>query len=153
MRGLADAVPILSWHTAWQVRQVQKQYSFDVIHAHDLFICGGAQKAGRRAGALEVADLHEAWVAVILQAILYAGAMSLLALSGQYESLSVGLIGFICPRWGNWTYPTRPTVVRCWKIMRNICTDTVFVYCLLPCFLALLLAPLRSPGETKDRRP
>lgn len=67
MRGLAGTVPILSWYIARQVRRLQKQYSFDVIHAHDLYMCGGALKAGRRAGVPVVADLHEAWVAAIEQ--------------------------------------------------------------------------------------
>ena len=58
--------------------------------------------------------------AVILQAVLYAGVMSVLALSGQYESLAVGLIGFICLRWGILTYLTRPIVVRCWKTMYKL---------------------------------
>ena len=67
MRGLAGTVPILSWHIARQVRRLQKQYSFDVIQAHDLYMCGGALKAGRHAGVPVVADLHEAWVAAIEQ--------------------------------------------------------------------------------------
>lgn len=67
MRGLAGTVPILSWYIARQVRRLQKQYSFDVIHAHDLYMCGGALRAGRRAGVPVVADLHEAWVAAIAQ--------------------------------------------------------------------------------------
>ena len=67
MRGLAGTVPILSWYIARQVRLLQKQFSFDVIHAHDLYMCGGALKAGRRAGVPVVADLHEAWVAAIEQ--------------------------------------------------------------------------------------
>lgn len=67
MRGLAGTVPILSWYIARQVRRLQRQYSFDVIHAHDLYMCGGALKAGRRAGVPVVADLHEVWVSVLGQ--------------------------------------------------------------------------------------
>ena len=67
MRGLAGTVPILSWYIARHVRRLQKQYSFDVIHAHDLYMCGGALKAGKRTGIPVVADLHEAWVAAIAQ--------------------------------------------------------------------------------------
>lgn len=67
MRGLAGTVPILSWYIARQVRRLQKQYSFDVIHAHDLYMCGGALRAGRRAGVPVVADLHEVWVSVLGQ--------------------------------------------------------------------------------------
>ncbi len=67
MRGLAGTIPILTWHIAWQVRRLRKEYSFDVIHAHDLYMCGGALKAGRRAGVPVVADLHEVWVSVLRQ--------------------------------------------------------------------------------------
>lgn len=67
MRGLAGTIPILSWYIAWQVRRLQKQYSFSVIHAHDLYMCGGALKAGRRAGVPVVADLHEVWISVLGQ--------------------------------------------------------------------------------------
>ena len=67
MRGLAGTVPILSWYIARQVRRLQKQFSFDVIHAHDLYMCGGALKAGRRTGVPVVADLHEVWVSVLGQ--------------------------------------------------------------------------------------
>ncbi len=65
MRGLAGTIPILSWYIAWQVRQLQKQYSFDVIHAHDLYMVGGALKAGRWIEIPVVADLHEVWVSVL----------------------------------------------------------------------------------------
>ncbi len=67
MRGLAGTIPILSWYIARQVRRLRKEYSFDVIHAHDLYMCGGALKAGRRAGIPVVADLHEVWVSVLGQ--------------------------------------------------------------------------------------
>ena len=65
MRGLAGTVPVLSWYIAWQVQRLQRQYSFDVIHAHDLYMCGGALKAGRRVGIPVVADLHEVWISVL----------------------------------------------------------------------------------------
>ncbi len=58
--------------------------------------------------------------AVILQAALYAGTMSILAMSGQYESVLIGLVGFICLRWGILTYLTRPVVVRCWEVMYKL---------------------------------
>ena len=67
MRGLAGTIPILSWHIARQVRRLRKQYNFDIIHAHDLYMVGGALRAGRRTGVPVVADLHEAWVAAIEQ--------------------------------------------------------------------------------------
>ena len=67
-----------------------------------------------------MASLLRVLDAAILQAVLYAGTMSMLALDGQYGSLAVGLVGFICFRWGILTYLTRPVVVRCWKIMYKL---------------------------------
>jgi len=65
MRGLAGTLPILSWFIAHQVLKLYKQYHFDAIHAHDLYMCGGALRAGKRAGIPVVADLHEVWVSVL----------------------------------------------------------------------------------------
>lgn len=67
MRGLAGTIPVLSWYIAWQIQQLRKQYGFDVIHAHDLYMCGGALRAGKHAGVPVVADLHEVWVSVLTQ--------------------------------------------------------------------------------------
>ena len=67
MRGLAGTVPILSWYIAWHIQQVQKVCSFHAIHAHDLYMCGGALLAGKRLGIPVVADLHEIWVSVLQQ--------------------------------------------------------------------------------------
>ncbi len=58
--------------------------------------------------------------AVLLQAILYAGTMSVLAMSGQYGAVAVGIGGFVCFRWGILTHLTRPIVVRCWKAMYKL---------------------------------
>ena len=55
--------------------------------------------------------------AVLLQAILYAALMSMLAMSGKFQSLAAGLLGFICLRWGILTYLMRPLVSRCWRKM------------------------------------
>ncbi len=65
MRGLAGTVPILSWFIARQVRLLHQEYSIDAIHAHDLYMCGGALRAGKRLGIPVVADLHESWVAAL----------------------------------------------------------------------------------------
>ena len=65
MRGLAGTIPFLSWHIARQIQLLRTQYSFDVIHAHDLYMCGGALRAGKRLGIPVVADLHEIWVSVL----------------------------------------------------------------------------------------
>jgi len=65
MRGLSGTLPILSLFIAYRVLQLHKQYSFDAIHAHDLYTCGGALRAGKRAGIPVVGDLHEIWVSVL----------------------------------------------------------------------------------------
>ena len=67
MRGLSGTLPILSWFIAWQIRRLRKKYQFDVIHAHDLYMCGGALRAARSAKVPVVADLHEFWIAAIRQ--------------------------------------------------------------------------------------
>ena len=67
MRGLAGTIPALSWYIARQIQQLRKRYSFDVIHAHDLYMCGGALRAGKRVGVPVVADLHEVWTAALAQ--------------------------------------------------------------------------------------
>ncbi|MCY4205022.1 MAG: hypothetical protein OXE92_04765 [Bacteroidetes bacterium] len=58
--------------------------------------------------------------AVVLQAILYAGTMTSLAISSQYQALVVGLGGFIFIRWGVLAYIMRPLVTRCWKVMYKL---------------------------------
>ena len=72
MRGLAGTIPVLSWYIAWHIWRLKRQYTFDAIHAHDLYMCGGALRAGRDAGIPVVADLHESWVSAIQQ---YAWSM------------------------------------------------------------------------------
>ncbi len=58
--------------------------------------------------------------AVLLQALLYATTMSLLAMSGKYHAVSVGLIGFVLLRWGVLIYLIRPVVSRCWNAMYRL---------------------------------
>ena len=58
--------------------------------------------------------------AVLMQAILYAGTMSILAMTGRYQAVAVGLIGFICFRWGILSYLMRPLIIRCWKAMYRL---------------------------------
>ncbi len=57
---------------------------------------------------------------VLLQAVLYATAMSVLAMSGQYTNVIIGLIGFICIRWGILSFLMRPLVNRCWKTLYKL---------------------------------
>ena len=65
MRGLSGTLPILSLFIAYRILKLHRQYCFDVIHAHDLYMCGGALRAGKRAGIPVVGDLHEVWVSVL----------------------------------------------------------------------------------------
>ncbi len=65
MRGLSGTLPILSLFTAYHVLKLHRQYCFDAIHAHDLYMCGGALRAGKHAGIPVVGDLHEVWVSVL----------------------------------------------------------------------------------------
>lgn len=58
--------------------------------------------------------------AVLLQALLYSGIMSFLAISGRYNALIVGLVGFIGLRWGILTYLLRPLVTRCWTSLYSL---------------------------------
>ncbi|MDE2731947.1 MAG: glycosyltransferase family 4 protein [Bacteroidota bacterium] len=65
MRGLSGTIPLLSFFILWQVRRMWRRYPFDAVHAHDLYMCGGALRAARRFGKPVVADLHENWVHVL----------------------------------------------------------------------------------------
>ena len=58
--------------------------------------------------------------AVLMQAILYAATMSILAMTGQYQAVAVGLIGFVCLRWGVLSFLMRPLIIRCWKAMYKL---------------------------------
>lgn len=62
MRGLAGTVPLLTWYLGRQIRQVYRDYRFDALHVHDLYLFGGGLRAGRRLGVPVVGDLHENWV-------------------------------------------------------------------------------------------
>jgi glycosyltransferase involved in cell wall biosynthesis len=67
MRGLAGSVPLLTYYLSRRIRELHRDHAFDAVHAHDLYMCGGAIHAARRLGVKVVADLHENWVAAIEQ--------------------------------------------------------------------------------------
>lgn len=67
MRGLAGTVPFLTWFLNWLIPRVHRQYGFDVLHVHDLYLLGGGIAAARRLGLPVVSDLHENWVQVLSQ--------------------------------------------------------------------------------------
>ncbi len=62
MRGLAGTVPLLTGYLDWRIRQVYKEYPFDALHMHDLYLFGGGLRVGRRLRVPVVGDLHENWV-------------------------------------------------------------------------------------------
>lgn len=62
LRGLAGTIPLLKLLLRWLLLRVRRQFPFDVLHMHDLYLVGGGLAAGRRADVPVVADLHENWV-------------------------------------------------------------------------------------------
>lgn len=62
MRGLVSTVPLMDRYVARRARALHAERPFDAIHAHDLYLVGGALRAGRGLGVPVVADLHENWV-------------------------------------------------------------------------------------------
>ncbi|MDX1547033.1 MAG: glycosyltransferase family 4 protein [Rhodothermales bacterium] len=62
LRGLAGTVPLLTWYLARRVGQVYREFRFDALHVHDLYLFGGGLRAARRLGVPLVGDLHENWV-------------------------------------------------------------------------------------------
>lgn len=62
MRGLAGTIPLLTWYLTWRIGQVHREWPFDALHMHDLYLFGGGLRAGRRLGVPVVGDLHENWV-------------------------------------------------------------------------------------------
>ena len=65
MRGLAGTIPVLSWFICRQVMRVVRDCEIHAIHAHDLYMCGGALRAGKWLNLPVVSDLHENWCAVL----------------------------------------------------------------------------------------
>ncbi len=67
MRGLAGAIPMMEFYVAHRMKKIHSIWPYDAVHAHDLYLVGGALKAGRSIGIKVVADLHENWVAALEQ--------------------------------------------------------------------------------------
>ncbi len=65
MRGLAGIIPILDRYIARRMRSIYTSWPFQAVHAHDLYLVGGALRGGRQLGVKVVADLHENWVAAL----------------------------------------------------------------------------------------
>lgn len=62
LRGLAGTVPLLTAYLARRIGQVYREFRFDALHVHDLYLFGGGLRAARRLGVPVVGDLHENWV-------------------------------------------------------------------------------------------
>ncbi|GMQ81439.1 MAG: glycosyltransferase family 4 protein [Rhodothermia bacterium] len=65
MRGLAGLVPVLDRYIARRMLSIYASWPFQAVHAHDLYLVGGALRGGRQLGVKVVADLHENWVAAL----------------------------------------------------------------------------------------
>ena len=65
MRGLAGVIPILDHYIARRMRSIYESWPFQAVHAHDLYLVGGALRGGRQLGVKVIADLHENWVAAL----------------------------------------------------------------------------------------
>ncbi|TDI70312.1 MAG: glycosyltransferase WbuB [Bacteroidetes bacterium] len=65
MRGLAGTLPILERYIVRRMVSIFAEWPFQAVHAHDLYLVGGALKGGRELGVKVVADLHENWVAAL----------------------------------------------------------------------------------------
>ncbi|MBT8398877.1 MAG: glycosyltransferase family 4 protein [Rhodothermia bacterium] len=62
MRGLAGSLPILDRYVARHAEALYREFPFDALHVHDLYLFGGGLRAGRALGVPVVGDLHENWV-------------------------------------------------------------------------------------------
>ena len=62
MRGTAGMIPWMDVHVARHVAGIARQWPFDVLHVHDLYLVGGGLRAASRLDVPLVADLHENWV-------------------------------------------------------------------------------------------
>jgi glycosyltransferase involved in cell wall biosynthesis len=67
MRGLAATVPALSWYVGRRIQQIHRDWPFDAVHVHDLYMLGGGLRGGRALGLPVVGDLHENWVDALEQ--------------------------------------------------------------------------------------
>ncbi len=70
--------------------------------------------------SLRLSPLLRILDSVFLQAVLYAATMSFLAISGNYTGVIIGLVGFLCLRWGVLSFLMRPLVHRCWNMLYQL---------------------------------
>ncbi len=62
MRGLAGTLSLPSLLLSRRIIQAHKDWPFDVLHLHDLYLFGGGIRAAKKLGVPLVGDLHENWV-------------------------------------------------------------------------------------------
>lgn len=65
LRGLVGATSWYDWYLDRRIRQVYRDWPFQVLHLHDLYLFGGGLRARRRLGVPVVGDLHENYVAAL----------------------------------------------------------------------------------------
>ena len=65
MRGLAGTIPLLTQYLRRVLPRVHRQFPFDALHMHDLYMLGGGLAAGHYLKVPVIADLHENWVQVL----------------------------------------------------------------------------------------
>ena len=62
LRGLSGTISLPSWLLARRIRKAHREWPFDALHMHDLYLFGGGIRAGKALGVPVVGDLHENWV-------------------------------------------------------------------------------------------
>lgn len=65
MRGLVGSVNLYAHYLHNRIRKRYRKTPFHAIHAHDLYLLGGALRAGRTLRLPVVGDLHENYVAAL----------------------------------------------------------------------------------------
>ena len=88
MRGLAGVIPILDHYIARRMRSIYESWPFQAVHAHDLYLVGGALRGGCQLGVKVIADLHENWVAA-LKHYMWQSVSS----QNDHQSESLGSVG------------------------------------------------------------
>ena len=67
LRGLAGSIPLIEWVYGRAIEKIYREWQFDALHAHDLYLFGACLRAGRRLGVKVVGDMHENWVHALSQ--------------------------------------------------------------------------------------
>ncbi len=65
LRGLVGAFDAYAYYLTHQILKVNRQKKIDALHAHDLYLVGGALRAGQKLKIPVVGDLHEHYVSAL----------------------------------------------------------------------------------------